>query len=101
MVSNCLSTTRNTASFHEELAFLTNQEQPGAGARHESPGPWQERGTYCEPRLSDIVEMYEDAGFEVRLERFKPDEGTGCIECMKAEADRYRTIFVRKKNTAP
>ncbi len=81
-----------------------NQDRTDSGAVHESPRQWQERGTYCEPKLSDVVEMYEDAGFEVRLEPFNPDEGTECTECtecMKSEPGRYQTIFTRRKPTGP
>jgi len=48
--------------------------------------------------------MYEDAGFEERLEPFNPDEGTECTECtecMKSEPGRYQTIFTRRKPTGP
>ncbi len=58
---------------------------------------WEKQTTHDEPRLSDIVEMYEEMNFEVHLEPFNPDEESGCIECMKATPDKYKTIFTREK----
>lgn len=57
---------------------------------------WERRTTYDEPRLSEIVEMYEETGFEVRLEPFDPDDEDGCTACMKADPDRYKVIYTRK-----
>jgi uncharacterized protein (UPF0305 family) len=61
---------------------------------------WIKQTTYDEPRLSDIVEMYEEMGLEVRIEPFNPDENDapGCSECMKAQPDRYKTIYTREKS---
>ena len=58
---------------------------------------WEKQTTHDEPRLSDIVEMYEEMNFEVHLEPFNSDEESGCIECMKAMPDKYKTIYTRKK----
>ena len=58
---------------------------------------WEKRTTYDEPRLSELVEIYEEMGFEVLLEPVHPEEETGCTECMKMDIDRYKTIYVRKK----
>ena len=60
---------------------------------------WKKQTTHDEPRLSDIVEMYEEMNFEVHLEPFNADEEYGCIECMKAMPDKYKTIYTRKKAT--
>lgn len=61
---------------------------------------WVKQTTYDEPRLSDIVEMYEEMGLEVRIEPFNPDEKDepGCSECMKVQPDRYKTIYTREKS---
>jgi len=60
---------------------------------------WKKQTTHDEPRLSDIIEMYEEMNFEVHLEPFNADEESGCIECMKAMPDKYKTIYTRKKAT--
>lgn len=58
---------------------------------------WEKRTTYDEPRLSEMVEMYEELDFEVRVLPFDPDREPGCTECMKTACDRYKTIYTRKK----
>jgi protein-arginine kinase activator protein McsA len=58
---------------------------------------WEMRSTMDEPRLSELVEMYEELDLEVHLEPFNPENETGCAECMKASPERFKTIFTRKK----
>lgn len=58
---------------------------------------WEMRLTIDEPRLSELVGMYEELDLEVRLEPFNPENETGCSECMKASPERYKTLFTRKK----
>ncbi|OQW97613.1 MAG: hypothetical protein BWK74_06070 [Desulfobacteraceae bacterium A6] len=57
---------------------------------------WEKRSTTDEPRLSELIKMYEEIGFEVLLMPFAPDEEPGCSECMKTSPQRYRTIYTRK-----
>jgi len=57
---------------------------------------WGKRSTTDEPRLSELIKMYEEIGFEVLLMPFAPDEEPGCSECMKTSPQRYRTIYTRK-----
>ncbi len=58
---------------------------------------WERQATYDEPRLSEIIAMYEEIGFEVRLEPFDPEEEPGeCTICMKASAENFKTIFTRR-----
>ena len=58
---------------------------------------WTKQSTHDEPRLSDIVEMYQEIGLEVLLEPFNPDEETGCTDCMRETARNYKTIYTRPK----
>jgi hypothetical protein len=58
---------------------------------------WILQTTYDEPRLSEIVEMYEEMGFEVRLEPFDPADESGCSECMKLHPEQYKMVFTREK----
>lgn len=58
---------------------------------------WEKQTTHDEPRLSDVVEMYEEMDFEVHLEPFNPEEEPGCIACMKAMPEKYKTIYTKKK----
>jgi hypothetical protein len=57
---------------------------------------WVKQSTLDEPRLSEVLEMYREIGFEVHLEPFNPDEESGCSECMKKDKERYRTVYTRK-----
>ena len=56
---------------------------------------WIKRSVYAEPRLSEIVAMYEEIGLEVRLEPFDPSETPGCSQCRKQHSRRYRTVYTR------
>ena len=64
---------------------------------------WQRRFAAAEPRLSEAVKMYKEAGFEVHLEPLKaveepPERGCqGCRICFQGVEDRYRVIFTRRK----
>ncbi|MGD2270655.1 MAG: hypothetical protein PVI06_09675 [Desulfobacterales bacterium] len=59
---------------------------------------WQKKSTNDEPRLSELSEMYAEIGYDVHLEPFDPEEEPGCTECMKLQADRYKTIYIKKKS---
>lgn len=67
---------------------------------------WQERFVACEPRLSEAVETYRAAGFNVHLEPMPPVkekkgcqlQGTAsarCRQCFKGFEDKYKIIFTR------
>ena len=57
---------------------------------------WERQMTLDEPRLSEVAEMYRETGFEVRLAPFDPDRESGCTECMKASAEKFKTIYTRR-----
>lgn len=57
---------------------------------------WIKQNTIDEPRLSELVEIYESLGFEVRLEPVTEDE-MKCLKCFKAHLDRYKTIYTKPK----
>lgn len=56
-----------------------------------------------EPRLSEMVSMYESLGFEVRLEPVGPDdpywEEEACTACFDdpEEAERTRVVYTRPR----
>ncbi len=59
-------------------------------------GGWRRMSTIDEPRLSELVELYQESGFEVLLRPVTREElGDACAECMLAQSERYRTIYVR------
>ena len=70
---------------------------------------WEKRFISCEPRLSEMADMYREIGFEVLLEPLPTKDeleaqgcGTSCGEkectvCYDADTERYRIIFTRRK----
>jgi hypothetical protein len=73
---------------------------------------WKRKFIACEPRLSEAVDMYRKAGFEVHLEPLSdssecetcvPPEGeTGqtCRICYEGFEDQYKIIFTRPKSAS-
>lgn len=60
---------------------------------------WTKRNVVEEPRLSELVELYKELNFEVKLEEcteadFQDD---GCNECIKGFAGRYKVIYTKPK----
>jgi hypothetical protein len=68
---------------------------------------WKRQFVACEPRLSEALEIYREAGFEVHLEPLPKQaecescagaEGVKeCRVCFEGLEDRYRVIFTRRK----
>jgi len=46
---------------------------------------WQEVAIDGETHLKRLVDMYEELGFEVRLEEVKPEEVEHCTQCYARE----------------
>lgn len=61
---------------------------------------WQRCFVADEPRLSEVVETYEELGFEVMLVPPPLDEES-CTECMRQNPDRFRLIYIRKRGDHP
>ena len=60
---------------------------------------WERRGVYDDPRLSEISKMYEELGFTVRLEPFRPEIEAGCSECIKENPDKYKVLYTKKNDS--
>jgi hypothetical protein len=61
---------------------------------------WQKRFVVDEPRLSEMVELYKETGFEVHLEPLtaveEPDEeNEECRICFEGAENKYQVIFTR------
>ena len=60
---------------------------------------WIKRNVVDEPRLSELVELYEELNFKVKL--VEPTESDfqedGCNECIKGFAGRYKVIYTKPK----
>ncbi len=68
---------------------------------------WTKQFVACEPRLTEAVEIYKQAGFEVHLEPLPKDPecetcvGEGdkdeCRICFEGFEGMYKIIFTRRK----
>lgn len=65
---------------------------------------WERKFVSCEPRLSEMAELYESLGLEVLLESLPPKEEMdgsceekGCTVCFDADREKYRVIFTRPR----
>jgi len=68
---------------------------------------WIRRFATNEPRLSEAVEVYQEAGFEVILEPIAIEENESdgfvcsaemkCRKCFEGSEDEYKIIFTRKE----
>ncbi len=67
---------------------------------------WEKRFVACEPRLSELIEIYDEIGFEVQLEPLPSKEemgadsceASGCTVCFDMDRERYKIIFTRPKS---
>ena len=58
---------------------------------------WKKQATYDDPRLTEMIEMYEEIGLEVHLEPFNAENEDRCTGCMQLMPDMFKTIYTRKK----
>ena len=49
---------------------------------------WQEVAIDGETHLKRVVDMYEELGFEVRLEEVKPEEVDQCTQCLQEKGGK-------------
>ena len=59
---------------------------------------WEKRGIYDDPRLTELLKMYEELGFITRLEPFQSEIQAGCSECMKENPDKYKVLYTKKND---
>jgi hypothetical protein len=60
---------------------------------------WTRRTVAAGPRLGEMVELYEDLGFEVRLEPFDAEEEDGdCRACFSEDRERFKVVYTRPCN---
>ena len=58
---------------------------------------WQEVAIDGKTHLKRVVEMYEELGFEVRLEEVKPEEVEQCTKCFQERDEKIYRIYTRRK----
>lgn len=59
---------------------------------------YEKRGVFDEPRLSEVVELYKELGFEVVILDYEGGEEEGCLACFKSDDRKglYKVVFTRK-----
>ena len=61
---------------------------------------WQEVAIDGETRLKKLVDMYEDLGFEIRLEEAKPEEVEQCTQCLQESGEKIYRVHARRQQEA-
>lgn len=63
---------------------------------------WERKSITDEPRLSELIELYQSLNFDVHLESLTPELleaiGEECKSCYLDHWDDYKVIFTRKLN---
>ena len=58
---------------------------------------WQEVAIDGEGHVQRMVDMYEELGFEVRLEEVKPEEVEQCTKCFQETGEKIYRVYRRRK----
>jgi hypothetical protein len=59
---------------------------------------WVRQFVTDEPRLSEAVQLYQEIGYEVRLEEATFEEvNQMCKNCLDVDCGKYKTIYIRRK----
>jgi len=65
-------------------------------------GGWERKSITDEPRLSELIELYQSLNFDVHIESLTPELleaiGEECKSCYLDHWDDYKVIFTRKLN---
>jgi len=58
---------------------------------------WHEVAIDGETHVRRIADMYEELGFEVRLEEIKPEEVGQCTKCLRERNEKIYRVYTRRK----
>ena len=58
---------------------------------------WQEVAIDGEKHLKRMLEMYEELGFEIRLEEVRPEDVEKCTECLQETGEKIYRVLARRK----
>lgn len=59
---------------------------------------WEKRFSIDDSRLSEIVNEYEQLGFEVLIEPLDL-KSEGCTKCFNISPANYKTIYIRRRRS--
>ena len=62
---------------------------------------WEKRNVVEEPRLTELVTLYEELGFKVSIidytmDNCSDDSSDACNECMIGSQGKYKVIFTKQ-----
>lgn len=58
---------------------------------------WQEVAIDGEGHVQRMVDMYEELGFDVRLEEVAPEEVNQCTKCFQETGEKIYRVYTRRK----
>ncbi len=58
---------------------------------------WEEVAIDGETHVKRIADMYEELGFEVRLEEIKLEEVEQCTKCLQERNEKIYRVYTRRK----
>ena len=59
---------------------------------------WQRRSILDEPRLSEVIKMYEDMGLEITVVDFELELAEGCKTCLDCPSGKLKVVYTRPKD---
>ncbi len=62
---------------------------------------WTRQGIFDEQRLTELISLYKELGFNVRIEpvdSVELENETGCVECFKENISKYKVLYTKKTN---
>jgi hypothetical protein len=86
---------------------LNSPEKNNASHNAHEVNVWKKQFITNEPRLSEAVKMYKEAGFEVRLEPLpknqeskichacEEESESECFRCFEGSENQYKIIYTR------
>lgn len=61
---------------------------------------WKEVAIDGGAHLRRVLDMYEELGFEVRLEEVRPEEVDRCTQCFQKQGEKIYRVYARRKQEA-
>ena len=58
---------------------------------------WQRRSILDEPRLSEVVKMYEELGLEVFVREIDPELLDAPKSCIESVVGKFKVVYTRPK----
>jgi putative NIF3 family GTP cyclohydrolase 1 type 2 len=59
---------------------------------------WERRSILDEPRLGEVVQMYEEMGLEVLVTDIEAELGNGCKSCVGDQYGKLKVVFTRNRD---